>query len=230
MENTIQRRFSLENDFMQYSTDDLLYGFMRSLSTARPIYKDGKLETWQEYLSKKEFAKSKKVIAGICGCSTRTIDRHINNLFAAGLLDEGIEIVEAADKDGNTKNYEYACYWFPYDESGKYKLVEKDMIRYLVDTRNAQCIKVYLYLLNAYEWKADYTFTLVEIQKALGYAGDCTSARTTVNNILESFSREGIISYENTFEYIEKHGELHKVPMKVLKFVAKSKKQLRKVA
>jgi hypothetical protein len=32
-----QRRFSLEEDFMSFKTSDLLYGFMRSLSTARPI-------------------------------------------------------------------------------------------------------------------------------------------------------------------------------------------------
>ena len=30
------RRFSLEDDFMKYDTDDLVYGFMRSISTAKP--------------------------------------------------------------------------------------------------------------------------------------------------------------------------------------------------
>lgn len=219
------RLFSLGDDFMNFKTDDLLYGFMRSLSTARPIYEDGKLVKWQEYLPKKEFAKSKKVIAGICSCSTRTIERHIEDLFVRGLLDEGIEVVEA---DG--KKYEYNCYWFPHNEEQPYKIVEKDLVRYLVDTRNAQCIKVYLYLLNKYEWKANYSFTIKELQEALGYAGDCPSARTTVSNILDSFAREGMIRFENTYEYIEEHGELHKVPRKILKFVAKSVKELRPVA
>lgn len=162
------------------------------------------------------------MIAGICGCSTRTIERHLEELAKRGLLDEGIEVVES-----NGKEYEYACYWFPYDEAAPYKIVEKDLIRYLVDTRNAQCIKIYLYLLNKYEWKPNYNFTLIELQEALGYAGDCTSARTTVSNILDSFTREGMIRYENTYEYIENNGELHKVPTKVLKFVAKSVNDLR---
>lgn len=35
-----KRIFSLDDDFMNYKTDDLLYGFMRSLSTARPTEKE----------------------------------------------------------------------------------------------------------------------------------------------------------------------------------------------
>lgn len=218
------RLFSLGDDFMNYKTDDLLYGFMRSLSTARPIYEDGKLIKWQEYLYKKDFTKSKKVISGICGCSTRTIDRHINELFNRGLLEEGIEVVESKGKE-----YNYPCFWFPHNQENPYKLIEKDLVRYLVDTRNAQAIKVYLYLLNKYEWKEDYSFTLKEIQQALGYTSDCASARTTISNILDSLAREGIIKFENIYEYIEEYGEVHKVPHKVLKFVAKSINQLRKL-
>ena len=30
------RRFSLEDDFMNYKVNDLLFGFMRSISTASP--------------------------------------------------------------------------------------------------------------------------------------------------------------------------------------------------
>ncbi len=221
-EKEITRLFSLGDDFMNFKTDDLLYGFMRSLSTARPIIENGEVIKWQEYLTKKEFAKSKKVIAGICGCSTRTIERHINNLFEAGLLEEGIEIIPS-----NGRDVEHSCYWFPHDFEKPYKLLNKDMVRYLVDTRNAQCIKVYLYLLNKYEWKSNYTFTLKEIQEALGYASDCDSARTTINNILDSFAREGMIRYENIYEYVEVDGGIYKVPKMTLKFVAKNISQLR---
>ena len=42
----VTRRFSLENDFMNYKSDDLLYGFMRNISTS----KDG-----LEYLPLKNF-------------------------------------------------------------------------------------------------------------------------------------------------------------------------------
>jgi hypothetical protein len=88
------RRFSLEDDFMKWDTNDLLYAFLRSLSTARPEVEDGKAvktannkTKWREYLPLKTFKKNKKLIAGICNCSTRTIDNHINKLFERGLLD-----------------------------------------------------------------------------------------------------------------------------------------------
>lgn len=41
METNKKRRFSLDEDFMNFKTDDIFYGFLRSLSTARPIYEDG---------------------------------------------------------------------------------------------------------------------------------------------------------------------------------------------
>ena len=116
----IERRFSLEDDFMNFKTDDLLFGFMRCLSTAKPTgeYKDGKA-IYQEYLTIKEFKKNKKLIAGICGCCSRTIDRHIEALFNAGLLCEGVETIKV-----NGKDYEYECYYFPYDEKGKFKMID----------------------------------------------------------------------------------------------------------
>ena len=217
-----QRRFSLEEDFMNYKTDDLLYTFMRTLSTARPeegkVNKEGK-PIFKEYLPKKDFLKHKGEIAGICGCSTKTIDRHIEKLFENDLLEEGVEIVKDGDKE-----YQYKCYWFPYDENGKYKILDKDFIRYLIDTRNAQCIRVYLYLLNKYQYKKNYTFTYKEILIALGYSPDTST--TSISNIIDSFCREGILEVEDKYDYIEKHGEIHKIPVKELQFVATKLSQL----
>lgn len=182
----IQRRFSLEEDFMNFKTNDLLYGFMRGLSTARPV-EGGK---YQEYLPIKEFKKNKKLIAGICGCTTRTIGNQIEKLFEAGLLDEGVEIIEQ-----NGKQYEYPCYWFPYDYNGKYKLIDQDLVRYLVHTRNSQAIRIYLFLLEKYQWKKDYVFTREEIRDALGYAPTTTSCMDLINDCLASFQAEGLIKF-----------------------------------
>ena len=46
---------------MNYQTNDLLYGFLRGLSTARPIENQNE---WQEYLPKKTFKKNKKLLLG----------------------------------------------------------------------------------------------------------------------------------------------------------------------
>ena len=52
----------------------------------------------------------------------------INKLKEKGLLDETEVIVgEKA----------YPAYIFPYDYSGKYKIIDKEMLNYLVHTRNS---------------------------------------------------------------------------------------------
>ena len=96
------RRFSLEQDFLNFQTNDLLYGFMRSLSTARPEVEDGKVvktangkTKYREYLPLKTFRQNKKLIAAICNVTPRTIDNQLNKLFEAGLIDQGIERIES---------------------------------------------------------------------------------------------------------------------------------------
>jgi hypothetical protein len=203
-----ERQFSLDEDFMNYKTDDLLYGFLRSLTTVKPIYEDG-TTTYREYLTKKEFAKSKKIIAGICGYSTRTLDRHINDLFEKGLLDEGVE------GENDTP-----VFWFPLNTT-HFKKIDKEMLRYLIYTRNAQAIKVYLYIRNKYEWKHDYTFTIKEIQKELGYAATTDSAREMIGMILDSFCREGIMRLEKIVDYDYKDdGTPIAIPRMKIEFIA----------
>lgn len=188
-EKTLKRRFSLEEDFMNWNTNDLLYGFMRGLSTARPIVENEET-IWREYLPIKTFKQNKKVIASICGYTTRTIDRHLDKLSEAGLLDEGVEtIVE------NGKEYDYPCFWFPYNPTEKYKLVDKEIIQYLVNTRNAQAIRIYLYLLNKFQWKKGYIFTQDEIREALGYAPTTMSCYPLIRDCLASFKAEGLIKF-----------------------------------
>lgn len=188
------RRFSLEEDFMNFKTNDLLYGFMRGLSTARPIVENGKKE-YREYLTLKSFKQNKKLIAGICGCTTKTIENQLNKLFEAGLLDQGVEVIEQ-----NGKEYEYEVFWFPYDYDGNYKIIDQEIVQYLVNTRNAQGIRIYLYLLNKFQWKEDYIFTIKEIKAALGYADSTKTADKLIKDCLASFQKEGMIKYEKVIE------------------------------
>ena len=175
---------------MKWDTNDLLYAFMRCLSTAKP--EEGK---YREYLPIKHYKQNKKAIAAICGCSTKTIDRHLDKLCEKGLVDQGVEIIEV-----NGKEYEYECYWFPYNETGVYKIVDKDVVSYLVNTRNPQAIRIYLYLLNKYQWKKDYVFTIGEIKEVLGYSKTTKTCDDLIKHVLASFKAEGIINYEKIIE------------------------------
>ena len=65
-----RRRFSLEDDFMNYSTDDLLFGAMYHLSTYHP-------EEKKLYLSKKSLTKNKKIIYELCNLDAQKMRRHL---------------------------------------------------------------------------------------------------------------------------------------------------------
>lgn len=199
------RRFSIEDDFMNFKTNDLLFGFMRGLSTTRPVYVNGK-EVWVEYLPKKVFTKNKKLIASICDCTPKTIGRHLDALIAAGLVEEKTETVGKVEME---------IYEFPYNEDENYEIVEQPIVKYLVDTRNSQGIRVYLYLLNKFKWKKDYIFTIKEIKLALGYAESTTSAESMIRNILASFNKEGMITYEKCYDMTET--EKGEVPVERMK-------------
>lgn len=206
MSNT-KRVFSLEEDFMKWDSNDLLYAFMRCLSTAKPEVDDeGKViktkngkDKYREYLPVKTFKQNKKTIAAICGCTPRTIDNQLNKLFEKGLLDEGIEITKVM-KQNKEYEYEVECFWFPYDYDGIYKMVDKEILEYLVNTRSTQSIRVYLYLLNKYQWKKGYVFTIQELKEALGFASSTKSCDKMLKDILASFNKEGIIKYEKIYE------------------------------
>ena len=109
------------------------------------------------------------------------------------------------------------------------------MLWYIVSTRNAQAVKLYIYLLNKFNWKQEendyYIFTNRELIGALGYSTNSANnlANTMVNNVLESFSREGVIKFESFYEeMITTNGKTVPTPKKRLLFVASSKNDLEK--
>lgn len=185
-----KRRFSMERDFMTYKTNDLLYAFMRTLSTAMPTDKSGQ---YKEYLLVSDFSKQKKLIANICNKTTRTIDNNVKKLIECGLI--------AMELKQITNNRSEYAYTFHFDYDGNYKLLSVDLLNYLINTRNAQSIRIYLYLLNKYQWKKDYVFTTKEIKLALGYS-ESTNAENAIRQCLESFAREGVIKYTNRTEIV----------------------------
>lgn len=217
-----QRRFSLEDDFMNYSTDDLLYGIMQYLATYHPAW--GKL-----YLTKKNFVKNKKLIRDVCGVSQQTLNNHMKKLIEKGLIQEDMVLM------GDDK-VEYDCYIFPYNRDENYQLINNEMLWYIVSTRSKQAVRVYIQLLNWYKWKREnndtFVFTNRDIMKKLGYSTDCKNpnASSVVSNILESFKREGVIDYCEFAEMvIDNKGNEFSISRKRLLFVASSKSELKKV-
>lgn len=127
----------------------------------------------------------------------RTITREIDALIESGLitLDVEVEFISTG------KEKIVKVYHFPVDkENNPFKIIDKKILKYLVDTSNGQCIRVYLYLLNKYLWKQDldqdYIFTIQEIKEALGYSTTTKAADETIKNILACFKSQGVIRYE----------------------------------
>lgn len=217
-ETNYTRRMSLEDDFMNYSSDDLLFGALQYLATYHP-------EMNLLYLTKKNITKNKKELYNLCGLNAQSLKRHLEKLEQKGLIKTKM-IYMGANKT------EYECYIFPYDKDGKYQIVNNEMLWYIVSTRNQQAVRIYTMLLDWYDWKSheneDFIFTNKDILKKLGYSTDNKLASSMVSNILESFKREGVIDYEEFYEVrIDNYGKEIPTPKKRLVFVAKSKSELK---
>ena len=209
----MKRRFSLDDDFMNYSIDDLLYGAMQYLATYHPVKK-------QLYLTKQNLMKNKKDIYTLCNLDSRKLKAHIQKLMDKGLIKE--EMID-----------EYPSYTFPYDYDGGYQLIDYEMLWYLVSTRSKSAIQIYVYLLNRYLWKAEtkenYIFTNKELQVALGYSENTKLANSIMSNILESLSREGIIKFVDEWQEMTNiNGTQIKTCRHRLVFVAQTKEDLQK--
>lgn len=203
------RRFPLTEEFMNYRVDDLLYGYLQYKATYNPN-KD------RLYITSDNLRKNKSNIETLCGCSRRTIDRQINSLIKAGMVEEVIE----------DKKYIYSLPCV----GNRYQIIDWNMLEYLLNTRNHNSIRLYLYLLNKYLWKENkkenYCFTIVELAKAIGYQSKQASTNKMIEDILNSFYREGIIKWREVIETITRKGKAIPRIRKELLFVAQHKEEL----
>ena len=76
VEKARKRRLSLEGNFMNYSTDDLLFGAMLYLATYHP-------EVGKLYLTKKNYTKNRKNFYNLCDdtSNAKTLKRHLDKLI-----------------------------------------------------------------------------------------------------------------------------------------------------
>lgn len=124
--------------------------------------------------------------------SAKTIDNTLKLYKALGMVTDGI----AKDKDG----IEVKVY-FLSQKFERYKLIPLDTLRILLNATNNNTIKVYVYLLDRYEYKAltkeKYNFTLKELCGAIGYSED--RGREIVKDILFVLQKLGLIEYRETY-------------------------------
>lgn len=212
----LKRKISLEEDFMSHkSGSDILYGFMVSKATFHP-------ETKQLYLTKYRFTKLKPYLKIIFNERGRTfVSDNLDKLKKAGFIQETTLICAGKPT---------ACYTFPNDNFEKYRLVNNEMLLYVVYTRNSCAIRIYTYLYNKYDWKRkqkeEYDFTITELRSVLGWAPTSRTCNEIIEMNLQSFAREGIIRYSEGFQEDE-NGVTH--PIKTLHFVAARLEELNKL-
>ena len=197
------------------SGSDILYGFMVSKATFHP-------ETKQLYLTKYRFAKLKPYLKIIFNERGRTfVSDNLDKLKKAGFIQETTLICAGKLT---------ACYTFPNDNFEKYRLVNNEMLLYVVYTRNSCAIRIYTYLYNKYDWKRkqkeEYDFTITELRSVLGWAPISRTCNEIIEMNLQSFAREGIIRYSEGFQEDE-NGVTH--PIKTLHFVAARLEELNKL-
>lgn len=205
----LTRRMPTEGVFIEYDSNDILYSLLYSLATYNP--KEERL-----YLAKVTVTTNKKMIYETCGFSNSAMmKRHLEKLMIKKLISQ------------DEKNY-----YFPQNKDEKYRIIEKEMLFYLATTRPLNAIRIYMILLDCYLWKkkenTEFNFTNTFLLEKLNYSIDNKNASKMVSNILESFSREGIIDFEENYELvITKSGKEVPTPKKYLKFVATSKNDLK---
>ncbi|MBC9709345.1 MAG: hypothetical protein H9W80_08965 [Enterococcus sp.] len=182
-----KRRFSVEEDFMSNKLiNSYLYAYLQFISKFNAENEDTK----KRYVLDKEINFSvleeefKNEIGKKVG-NRKKLSKDFKLLISMGLLMEG--------KEENQK-----VYYLTYNESDKYKLIPNLTLEYLLRIKHPNVCKVYLYLLNKYDWKKEtnekYLFTKKEINLAIGLSDRATN-NTNLEYILTDLNNNGLLAY-----------------------------------
>lgn len=201
---------SLEQDFMKYDIDDLLYGFMVYHTTYDPTAKE-------YYLTERKWTQIRPLFCRGTAMTAQTCRRHLDKLIS---------------KSNVIHDEERRRYIFPHNNYYRYQNINNAMIYYLVITSNPNVIKLYIYLLNKWLWKQniheDYDFTLKELREALGYSGtDNKGVDSAFRTILFSLAKQGIIDALPTWTQINPNTPPS--PVYRLSFVAQHPKEFKTI-
>lgn len=210
------RRFPLEDKFMNYKLNDVLYGYLQYIATYNP--NSDKL-----YITADNLMKQKNEIAKLCKCSNRTVNRQIQSLVKDGF----IEAEQEQYKENNRFIYVLPAI------GKRYQTINCDMLGYLLCVGNVNAVRLYIYLLDKYLWKQktneSYFFTLDELAKAIGYVSTKAEHNKMIRFILESYLRQGIVKWREVVEPIVVNGKQVPHIQQELMFVAYNLDQINPV-
>lgn len=208
----MNRRISLEKDFMDWRKDDIMYAYLLNLAEYRK--QDNLL-----WLDKTVYYSARDEIMAACDYVNRmSLRNNMKKWLESGLITEGIV---------KHRNKECDAYIFKnYDKDGKYQLVNLEILRKLIDAKNKHSIQVYTYLLNKYKFKKNYEFSLKELRENLGYISSSeTRTNRRLTNIIQDLQHSGYIDYEPETKIVKlEDGKVVYIPINILTFVAKEPK------
>lgn len=193
LQKNYMRRMPVEDAWLNYGLDSLIYSYMVNIASARPI-KTSTGESYELYLSQKKYKRHKKNIARLCeNVTTKTVDRRLEKIIKEGyiILDESAE---------------EPVFLFPHDRSQHYFMISNETLYFFVSTSSSLMIKLYVYLGYKWNWKAyqnehSYDFTLKELAEMMGYSknGRNPNVETSIVMCLNVMKRNGFIDFEERY-------------------------------
>jgi hypothetical protein len=140
-----KRRVSLGKSFMNKNVDDILYALLL-------INSNFDVETKQRYINKDDV-------------DFEEMERHFDYKIDKNILSNNLNKLIKVNLLKETTLNDNDCYVFFYSKE-PFKLIALDTLKLLEETFIPNILKVYVYLLNRWEWKnKDATFTKEEIIK-----------------------------------------------------------------
>lgn len=188
----MKRRFDLDTEWFSDRTDDILFGWLN-------YYADWNGEflwvSWEDYNT---------IIKKKMGLQQRTLKNHLNALVNNSrivLIDGGIKII--------------------HSEGSKYVLVERTVLGKILDSEAPpDSIRVFVYLLDKYNFKRGYSFTTKEVVSALGYTSSLVATR--IGDVFRFLRDLEVIGYSHYYDFTYTGPNAIAAPRMRLSYVAKA--------
>lgn len=176
----IKRAISLEDDFFDKRIDDILYGYLLSLTTYH-------LEEKVLYLTEKELSKNKKLIYAIEDFSAIKKKNDAFTLRIKKMQEKGLVQIKLM----SLNNKQEKVYMFPNPASldQRFYLIDKQLLQYICRTFTKTNLQIFIYLADRMQYtqisrpKELWSFTLTEIAEKIKYYA-CADSREIIMQAL----------------------------------------------